>query len=286
MRHIHKANVKDRVLHQAIFRILYPIFDKHFIFDSYSSRIEKGTHKGVNKTFVFARKESKNWKKQCWVLKCDIRKFFDSIDHKILFDLIKKEISCPDTLRLIKTIISSFNSTNTIYAMSDTKRGIPLGNVVSQLFANVYLNELDQFIKHRLKIKYYLRYCDDFVILNSDRKKLEEIIYQIKNFLNNKLDLELHPQKIQIRKLKRGIDFLGYVVLPHYVVLRTKTKKRMFRKIIENKKKLSQNLVSNDSFNQSLQSYLGMLVHCNGYKLGLKLDEYTDKNHKNKETKS
>jgi len=157
---IHKANVKDRVLHQAIFRILYPIFDKHFIFDSYSSRIEKGTHKGINRTFTFARKESKNWKKQTFVLKCDIKKFFDSINYQILFNLIKKEFFCPDTLWLLKQIIDSFNTPNIIYAMAETNKGIPLGNVTSQLFANIYLNELDQFIKHKLKEKYYIRYTD------------------------------------------------------------------------------------------------------------------------------
>ncbi len=207
-------------------------------------------------------------------MKCDIRKFFDSINHEILFNLIEKKISCPDTLWLIEIIIKSFRKTE--------NKGIPLGNVISQLFANIYLNELDQFIKHKLKIKYYTRYCDDFIVLDSDKENLEKSLNQIKEFLNNKLNLELHPQKIQIRKLRQGIDFLGYVILPHCIVLRTKTKKRMFRKIIENKKRLSQNLVSNDSFNQSLQSYLGILKHCKGYKLRLKLDEYTIKNYPNK----
>ena len=274
LRHIHKANVKDRILHQAIFRILYPIFDKHFIFDSYSSRTEKGTHKGVKRTFVFARKESENWKKRTFVLKCDIKKFFNSINHKILLDLVKKEISCPDTLWLVEIIINSFSTTNTIYVTAEMKKGIPLGNVISQLFANIYLNELDQFIKHKLKEKYYIRYCDDFIILNSDEEHLEKSLLLIGSSLKNKLKLELHPQKIEIRKLRQGIDFLGYVILPHYIVLRSKTKRRMLRKLNEKAILIAfSSTISKETFNQSLQSYLGMLKHCKGYKIKLKLNK-------------
>lgn len=119
------------------------------------------------------------------------------------------------------------------------------------------MNKLDQFVKHYLKIKYYLRYCDDFVILESDLTKLKKLIPEIEKFLLSNLKLKLHPNKIIIRKLKQGIDFLGYVVLPHYRVLRTKTKKRMFEKV--NSKNLS--------------SYLGLLKHCNSYRLKQSLKE-------------
>lgn len=137
----------------------------------------------------------------------------------------------------------------------ESKRGLPIGNLTSQIFANIYLNELDQFIKHKLRIKYYLRYCDDFVILNSERNKLEEIIHQIADFLELYLKLSLHPGKIIIRKLRQGIDFLGYVVLPHHRVLRTKTKKRMLKKLDKN----------------NLSSYIGLLSHCHSYKLRQKI---------------
>lgn len=133
----------------------------------------------------------------------------------------------------------------------ESSKGIPLGNLTSQLFANIYLNELDQFIKHKLKIKYYLRYSDDFVILGSNKEKLFDLIGPVKYFLNNELRLTLHERKIIIRKLRQGIDFLGYVTLSHYRILRTKTKNRMLRKI---------NL-------KNLPSYLGLLKHCDGYKL-------------------
>lgn len=151
---------------------------------------------------------------------------------------------------------------------------MPIGNLTSQLFANIYLNELDQFIKHKLKInpvreykkskkfkvkqqfsngvKYYLRYCDDFVILdNSYQEFLESLIEPINNFLKHELNLLLHENKIIIGKLQQGIDFLGYVILPHYRVLRTRTKRRMLRRVTQ----------------ENLASYLGLLKHCSAYKL-------------------
>jgi len=142
-----------------------------------------------------------------------------------------------------------------------------LGNVTSQLFANIYLNELDQFIKHKLKIKYYLRYCDDFVILSENKKYLIDLIPLISNFLKDKLKLMLHLDKIIIRKYHQGIDFLGYVILPHYRVLRTKTKRKILRKIIGKNRDFQDNLIFEESFNQTLQSYFGVLKHCQGYKI-------------------
>lgn len=239
LRRIHKACVRDRVLHHAVFRILYPIFDKSFIFDSYSCRIGKGSYKAIDQLETFCRKLSKNNFENIFALKCDVRKFFDSINQEILLDLIKLKINDKNAILLIEKIVKSFPS------------GLPLGNVTSQLFANIYLNELDQFIKHRLKIKYYLRYCDDFIILGKDKDSLEKLIYQISAFLSVRLKLSLHSDKIIIRKYHQGIDFLGYVVLPHYRVLRMKTKKRMLSKINS----------------KNLQSYLGVLKHCCGYKI-------------------
>ncbi len=134
-RHIHKASVRDRVLHQAVFRILYPIFDKHFIFDSYSSRIGKGTHFGVFRLTKAGRKITKNWKYSAYALKCDIKKFFDSIDHEILNNLISKKVYEKETLDFIALLLKTFEKA--------PGKGLPLGNVTSQLFANVYLNELD-----------------------------------------------------------------------------------------------------------------------------------------------
>ena len=268
-RHIHKATVRDRVLHQAIFRILYPIFDKHFISDSYSSRKEKGTHKASQQLFVALRKESKNWRVPVFALKCDIRKFFDSVDHNILFELIKKKITDEETLTLIKQILDSFEVKNKVLITSVTaesvnisKQGLPLGNVTSQLFANIYLNELDQFVKHNLKVKSYFRYADDFVLLSGGRVTLESNTLELQNFLDKNLELQLHPSKISIRKVTQGVDFVGYVILPNAVVLRTKTKKRIFKKIKIAKDKLVNKKSTKENFNQTKTSYLGILTHC------------------------
>jgi retron-type reverse transcriptase len=253
LRRIHKATVRDRVLHHAIFRILYSVFDKSFIFDSYSCRINKGTHRGIKKFEEFSRKARKNNKRRIFALKCDIRKFFDSVDQEILLNLIKRKIQDQNVIWLVEKIIRSFS------------KGLPLGNVTSQLFANIYLNELDQFAKHKLKIRYYLRYCDDFVILSDNEEYLKSLISKTSEFLKANLKLNLHPDKIIIRKFSQGVDFLGYVIFPHHKILRTKTKRRMMKKLSLNHKMLRDGLISEEEFNQSLQSYLGVLKHCEGW---------------------
>ncbi|MCE9585388.1 reverse transcriptase/maturase family protein [Candidatus Nomurabacteria bacterium] len=247
IRHIHKAQVRDRVVHQAVFRQLYKIYDPSFIYDSYACRFNKGTHAGVERLESFLRKETKNYKNNAWVLKCDISKFFDSIDHEILKKILFEKIECLETKWLLENIIKSFEKLE--------GKGLPLGNVTSQLFANVYMNVFDQFMKHVLKVKYYARYCDDFVCVSKDKYFLELLLPKISEFLEEKLKLKLHPKKVEIRKVSQGVDFLGYVVLTHYKVLRTSTKKRILRKV-------KQNL-----FKESKFSYLGILSHCRGYKL-------------------
>ena len=196
-------------------------------------------------------------------MKCDIRKFFASIDQDILLELIKRKVDDIEALWLIEKIIRSFPS------------GLPLGNVTSQLFANIYLNELDQFVKHNLREKYYLRYCDDFIILGEDEKNLCGLVPVIDDFLQGTLGLQLHPDKIILRKQRQGIDFLGYVVLPHHRVLRTKTKRRIMKKIQRKRDELDNGNISEESFNQGLQSYLGVLKHCNGWKIKQKISPKT-----------
>ena len=164
LRHIHKACIKDRIVHQALFRVLYHFFDNKFIFDSYSCRLGKGNHKAVYRLEKFLRRASFNFQKPTFALKCDVRKFFANVDHKILLNLIQKRISDQDTLWLIKIIIKSFSVSK--------NKGLPLGNVSSQLFSNIYLNELDYFVKHKLKAKHYIRYVDDFIILHESKEVL------------------------------------------------------------------------------------------------------------------
>ena len=247
LRHIHKACVKDRVLHHAIFRILYTIFDPTFIYDSYSCRLKKGTHRAVNRFRDFARKVSGNNSRTCWVLKCDIKNFFDSIDHIVLIELIKKKVNDESTLWLLQRIIESFSVVD--------HRGIPMGNITSQLFANIYMNQFDQFIKHQLKVRYYIRYCDDFLILSPDKEYLRKLVLHMNHFLENTLKLRIHPNKIFIKTFVSGIDFLGWVNFYHHRVLRNTTKKRMFKKFFANPRP--------ENFN----SYLGLISHGNSYKI-------------------
>jgi len=259
-RRIHKASVRDRILHHAVFRVLYSIFDPMFISDSYSCRLNKGTHRGVARLEYFTKRAGRHYKDNCFVLKCDISKFFASIDHDILKHLIHRRISDSSALNLIDIIIDS-------YSKFENKKGLPLGNLTSQLFANIYLDELDKFIKHRLKARFYLRYTDDFIIVNQDENYLKRLIPDINEFLRQDLKLDLHPEKVMIRKLRQGIDFLGYVALPHYRVLRTKTKRRMFKKLKGKQAQFYSGEISRGSYEQARQSYFGILSHCNSYKL-------------------
>ena len=247
-RNIHKASVRDRVLHRAVYRILYPFFDRKFIFDSYSCRLNKGTHKALNRFRDFGKKASFNHTKTVWILKGDIKKCFASIDQKILFEILKKNIKDSDTLILLRTIIKSFSS-GVIY------KGLPLGNLTSQLLVNIYLNEFDQFVKHKLKVIYYIRYADDFVFVSQNKNELENIIPQINIFFEEKLKLTIHPNKIFIKTLASGVDFLGWVHFPYHRVLRPSTMCRMFRRLEESPKE------------EAVASYLGMLSWGNGYKL-------------------
>jgi len=184
-RDIHKASVRDRLLHHAIYRILYPFFDRIFISDSFSCRLNKGTHRALNRFRSFAYKVSKNNTRVCWILKCDIKKFFANIDHEILTNILAKYIPDENVLWLLKQIIESFYSIK-------PGTGLPLGNLTSQLLVNIYMNEFDRFVKHKLKVKYYVRYADDFVIFLESKRGVENLLSKIRQFLNENLKLNLY----------------------------------------------------------------------------------------------
>lgn len=248
-RDIHKASVRDRLVHHAIYRTLYPYFDQKFIFDSYSCRQNKGTHKALNRFREYSRKVSSNYTKNAWVLKCDIRKFFASIDHRILIDILKQHIPDKDIVRLLKEVIGSFQT------IGNFKTGLPLGNLTSQLLVNIYMNEFDQFMKRKVKAKYYIRYADDFAILHADKQYLSALIPQISEFLKTKLSLSLNPSKLFLKTFSSGVDFLGWIHFPHHRVLRTSTKRRMFNKLKDHPS------------DETIISYLGLLSHGNTYKI-------------------
>ncbi len=210
----------------------------------------------MNRFRRFIWKVSKNNTKQCFVLKCDIRKFFASIDHYILIKILKNNISDTDTIWLLNQIISSFSSIG-------EGKGLPLGNLTSQLLVNIYMNEFDKYIKHKLKIKYYIRYADDFVILSDNKLYLDSLIQIISTFLQNRLELSLHPDKVFIKTIYSGIDFLGWVHFYDHRILRTSTKKRMFKNLKDNLKP------------GTTASYIGILRHGNTHKLNKIIDTTT-----------
>ncbi len=259
-RNIHKAMVRDRLLHHAIYRKLYPFFDRTFIADSYSCRRGKGTHAAMHRFRTFASKVSRNHMRTCWVLKCDVRKFFASIDHGVLTRILEKYIPDENILKLLSHIIGSFDSAYIpLFAAAQegiyTRTGLPLGNLTSQLLVNIYMNEFDQYVKHVLKANHYIRYADDFVILSHDREWLAGILPHVYEFLCARLSLALHPDKVSIRTIASGIDFLGWIHFPDHRVLRTATKRRMFARLRE------------DAFEERIASYHGLLSHGNAKKL-------------------
>ncbi|MEK7163128.1 MAG: reverse transcriptase domain-containing protein [Patescibacteria group bacterium] len=259
LRDIHKASVRDRLLHHALYRKLYSFFDGKFIADSFSCRLNKGTHKAMNRFRSFAYKVSLNHTRTVWILKCDIRKFFASIDQEILIKLLAKYIFDRDILSLLSKIIKSFSGMR-------AGVGLPLGNLTSQLLVNIYMNEFDQYIKHRIRAKNYIRYADDFVIFSHDKKQLYEMLPAIQKFLFEHLRLSLHPNKISICTIASGIDFLGWVHFPNHRVLRTTTKKRMFKNIKIKKAKA-----------ETVQSYLGLVSHGNSWKLQQQIQSIANK---------
>jgi len=249
-RDIHKASVRDRLLHHALHRKLASFFIKTFIADSYSCQNGKGTHRALKRFRKFIGIVSENDTSIVWVLKCDIKKFFANIDQVILLEILTKYISDRDIVWLISVIVRSFNS-------GVSGIGLPLGNLTSQLLVNIYMNEFDQFVKNKIKAKCYIRYADDFVVLSRDRVSLENILSMMQKFLGEKLKLTMHPDKVYIQTITSGVDFLGWVHFPDHRVLRTTTKKRMFRNLSE----------------KSINSYRGLLKHGNAYKLRKTIDD-------------
>ena len=266
-RHISKACVRDRIVHHMVYNVLSAIYEPRFIFHSFSCRVGKGTHVGMEHLNRMLRKVSLNDKRPCYALKMDVKRFFDTISHTHLKELLREQIKDKKVLDLIDLIIDSFK----VSKEDGISRGIPLGNVTSQIFANIYLHELDHFVKHYLREPFYLRYCDDFILISPDLKKLKMCIPKISYFLSNELKLELHPKKIILKKWREGIDFLGYVSFPHYQVMRTSSKRRMYRRLEKGYEGFASGELDETSFDQKLQSYLGMLRHAHQYQLSVDL---------------
>jgi retron-type reverse transcriptase len=261
-RAIFVVNFKDRVVHHALCNVIEPIFNKSFIFDSYACRKNRGTHRAMRRIDEFKRKVTKNKTRKVHVLKIDMKKYFDNINHRILLEIIKKRIKDKRTLWLIATILGNYHKNQ-----QSEEVGIPIGNLTSQLFANIYLNKLDHFIKEELRVKYYIRYMDDLFILSNSINFLLETKNAIDKFSKMELNLKLHPKKSKIFPLKRDIDFLGYRIFYDYKLLRKGSEKRIKNKLkflgheyAEDKKDLSQ-------IYNSIMAWNGYSKWANTYKL-------------------
>lgn len=255
-RQIKAAPFRDRVVHHALCNIIEPIFDVVFIYDSYACRKEKGTHKAIKRSERFLRSLCNKAEpvrgggleeRKIYCLECDISKYFANINHKVLYSLIAKKLSDEKTLWLLKKIIKSDKEM--------PNKGIPIGNLTSQLFANIYLNTLDQFVKHQLRFKHYIRYMDDFLLLGDSKIELHQIKEKIQEFLQEQLKIELHPKKVNIFPIEKGIDFLGYRIYGNYRLLRKKTIKRFIKRTKACKDE------------ESIQSWLAYAEFANSWRL-------------------
>ncbi|MDP2928482.1 MAG: reverse transcriptase/maturase family protein [Candidatus Omnitrophota bacterium] len=236
LREIFAADFRDRVVHHILVDYLERIWERIFIHDSYACRKGKGTHAAVMRLQSFLQKASKNGSARAYYLQLDIKDFFTSIDKGILFKTLQKKIRDKEALWLTEKIIfwdctrsfilrdregvlKNIPPHKSIFG-KDNKRGLPIGNLTSQFFANVYLNELDQFVKHTLKARFYIRYVDDFVLLSDNINTLIKWRQDIETFLAEKLLLRLHPNRRKLQPISNGIDFLGYIIRRDYILVR------------------------------------------------------------------
>lgn len=271
---ISAAPYRDRVVHHALCNIIEPIFETVFIFDSYANRKGKGTHKAILRYQQFCRHVN-------YLLKCDIRKFFPSIDHSILKEQVRRKISCPDTLWLIDAIIDGSNPQeqvldyfegDTLFSPTERRRGLPIGNLTSQFLANVYLNPLDYHIKEQLRCRHYLRYVDDFVLFTNDKTELRRWKSDIESFLQS-LRLHLHPNKTKVFQAREGVEFLGHRIFPSHRLLKKANVNAFRRRLRTMQTDYREGRITLANVRDRLRSWIAHASFSNTYRLRTKLLE-------------
>jgi hypothetical protein len=297
-REIFAADFRDRVVHHILVGCLEPRWERRFIHDSYACRQGKGTHAGVDRLQTFTRRVTANGTRRAWYLQLDIRGFFIAINRHILYERLAAKETDPAVLWLTRTLLFYEPTENCIMRRAcradferlpvhktlfkaDPDCGLPIGNLTSQFFANVYLDALDQFVKHRLQVPHYLRYCDDFILLSANRAALEGQESQIGQFLADKLHLTFNERK-RLRPISDGIDFLGYIVRPNYRLVRRRVVGACFERLAQAENALiRQGLVIGQETRpvypwpwptlevvyQQLNSYLGHFRKASSYRL-------------------
>jgi len=299
-REIFAADFRDRIIHHLIYNYISPIFERLFINDSYSCRVGRGTSYGIKRVNHFIRSCSDNYKQDCHVLKLDIKGYFVAMDRSILYQKIEKTLNrfweeagfdLDLILYLIRQVIfhdptkncrikgawkdwQGLPKSKSLFWAGENK-GLPIGNLTSQLFGNVYLNDFDHFIKHKLGCQYYGRYVDDLVIVHQDKEYLKSIVPILKKYLRDELLLEIHPQKAYLQHFSKGAPFLGTIIKPYRIYVRNQTKGNFYKKIsywndfLEKERRLTKEALN--KFLASVNSYLGIMVNYSTYKLRRKM---------------
>jgi hypothetical protein len=274
LRRISAAPFRDRVVHHALMQVTWPILEARMIYDSYACREGKGTHKALDRCQHFARRFR-------YVLQCDVVRFFPSIDHAILRAQLARHIACRDTLRLIDRILESGEGVledqyEMVYFAGDDllaavrPRGLPIGNLTSQSWANVYLNDLDQYVKHELREQgrspAYLRYCDDFLLFGDDKATLWQWRQAVMARLAS-LRLTLHEERAQVYPVGAGIPWLGFRVFPTHRRLLRRNVKAFKRRFRAQRDAYRAGWISADAVRRSLQAWIAHASHANTYRL-------------------
>ena len=266
----------DRVIQWAIYQVINPMFSKGYITDSYACINGRGTHQAAQRLHYWLKQVDR--KEEKWYyLKLDIAKYFYRIDHQALIKILRRKIYDKDLMRLLETIINSETAFGLELGINDpaeSKRvehcGMPIGNLTSQMFANIYMNELDQYVKRELSVHHYIRYMDDMILLAEDKKKLHEYKALINDFLQENLKLDLN-NKTAIRPISLGIEFVGYKLWPTHVKLRKSTALKMKRRMKQVKKQYERGEISLNKVSGTVASYNGVLKYCNSHNLRTKL---------------
>ena len=299
-REIFAADFRDRIVHHLVYNYISPVFDRRFIHDAYSCREGKGTSYGIARLDHFIRSCSRNYKRNCYILKLDIKGYFMSMDRFLLYQKLEKVLSrCRHTvgfdvdliLYLLDRIVfhdptrdcvvrgkkSDWNglpASKSLFRAGKDK-GFPIGNLTSQLFGNVYMNDFDHFVKGRLGIKYYGRYVDDFVMVDRNKEYLKAIVPVIKDYLEKRLCLRIHPDKIYLQHFSKGVKFLGAVIKPYRMYVGSRAKGNFYQKIrywndfLKRRRRLSKEELK--AFLSSMNSYLGHMKNYQTYKLRKKM---------------
>ncbi len=267
---ISASDFRDRVVHHAVCNIIQPVFEKSFIHDSYANRLKKGSSKALERYDGFKRKVTHNGRTLNhakdgnmvigYILKADIRHYFDTIDHDNLISIIKRKISDRKVIRLIRLILEN-------HTTKHKGKGMPIGNLTSQFFANLYLNDLDHFVKHKLKASNYIRYVDDFVILGNSEEMLRDYKTKITGFLGKSLKLDLHPEKSNVYSLCNGVRFLGFRIFYHYKIPRKSNIRKMEKRLSVLKSRYERGEISFEDITKSFQSWMGYAMQGDTYKI-------------------